>query len=512
MNDIKEVLRLKYHNQLSSRKIRDITGISKSTVNEYIALFEQSGLELQVALSLRQEQLEQKLFPKAPTLHPIASKPLPDFAYIHQELKQKGVTRELLWQQYREEHPDGYGITQFKEHYNRYARTLNPSMRQIHYAGDKLFVDFSGLTLSYVDSHTGEVKKAQIFVAVLGASGYTFAHACESQNTEDFITCHNHAFRFYGGVPNSVVPDNLKAAVITHTKAKLVLNVSYADMARHYGVAIEPARPYHPKDKSKVEAGVKGIQRWILARLRNHTFFSVDEINEAFSPLLDLYNQKIIKRLGKSREQMFAEIDKEALHPLPANTYTYREHKRRKVACNYHIDLDGYEYSVPHAHLGKEVDVWFSKTKVSIAYRGETLAVHPRLRGRERFSTHLEHMPKAHEYIYQQWNPGRILNWAQSIGPSTVSLMQTLMKERGHPAQGFKTCIAILNFSKTYGNEALEMASHKALEINLRRVASMESMLKHKTYHPSKEESANNQLYNAHDNLRGADYYQGGKA
>lgn len=343
MNDIKEVLRLKYHNQLSSRKIRDLTGISKSTINEYVALFEQSGLNLQEALSLRTEALDQRLFPQSPKVNPVASRPLPDFAYIHQELKKKGVTRELLWQEYKEKHPDGYGITQFKEYYHRYVNCLSPSMRLIHYAGDKLFVDFSGLTIPYHDTLSGEVKKAQIFVSVLGASGYTFVHACESQNSEDFITAHTCAFTFYGGVPNSVVPDNLKAAVITHTKEKLVLSRSYADMARHYGVAIEPARPHHPKDKPEVEAGVKGIQRWILAKLRHHTFFSVDAINEAISPLLDQYNQKVVKRLGKSRTQMFEEIDKEALHPLPVNRYEYREHKRRKVAFNYHIDLFGYE-------------------------------------------------------------------------------------------------------------------------------------------------------------------------
>jgi transposase len=210
------------------------------------------------------------------------------------------MTKQLLWEEYKEQYPAGYGYSQFKEYYARYLGSINPSMRQIHYAGDKLFVDFSGLTMPIVDAITGEVDKAQIFVGVLGASGYTFVHAVSSQSTRDFIACHNQAFNFYGGVPNMVVPDNLKAAVISHKRGRITLNESYADMGRHYNVAIAPARPYHPQDKSKVELGVKGIQRWILMKLRNRTFFDIDELNSALSSLLDAYNHKIIKRIGKT--------------------------------------------------------------------------------------------------------------------------------------------------------------------------------------------------------------------
>lgn len=383
-------------------------------------------------------------------------------------------------------------------------------MRQIHYAGDKLFVDFSGLTVPIVDPVTGEVRKAQIFVAVLGASGYTFVHAVMHQSTEDFIECHNKAFVFYGGVPNQLVPDNLKAAVISHTKQKIVLNESYADMGRHYGVAIIPARPYHPKDKAKVEAGVKGIQRWILMKLRHRTFFDIDALNDAIATLLDAYNNKVIRRIGKSRSELFEAIDKPALHPLRTNSYVYREHKRATVGIDYHIELQGNGYSVPYTYKGKKVDIWYSKTTVSILYKGETIALHTRLHHPHQDATLKEHMPPEHQYQYEKWNPGRILNWANTIGAETTALMQEIMQHRSHPVRGYKSCMAILNFSKTYGNEALELTCKKARKLNIHTVASIESILKRKSYLESSEghTAINNTLFNQHENIRGSNSYQ----
>jgi transposase len=360
-----------------------------------------------------------------------------------------------------------------------------------------------------VDAVTGEVSKAQIFVCVLGASGYTFVHAVMSQSTEDFIECHNQAFAFYGGVTNRVVPDNLKAAVITHTRKKIVLNESYADMARHYGIAIIPARPYHPQDKGKVEAGVKGIQRWILMKLRHQTFFDIDELNDAIASLLDVYNNKVIRRLGKSRTELFETLDKPALHPLRSKAYVYREHKRATVGVDYHIELDGNGYSVPYTYLGKKVDIWYSRQNVSISYRGEVIATHPKLSLFHQDSTLKAHMPPSHQYQYEKWNPGRILSWAQSIGKETTALMQEIMRVRSHPVRGYKSCMAILNFSKTYGDEALELACIKARKLGIRNVASIESILKRKTYLETTEDRvANNTLFNRHENLRDSKLYQ----
>jgi len=510
MSTVKEVLRLKYLSKLSNRNIETLGIASKSAVSNYVTHFEKSSLSIEEALAMPDHLLIATLFPQPKhSGQSRTDKPHPDWSHIHTELSQKSMTRLLLWEEYREKHPDGYGYTQFKEYYNRYRKQLNPSMRQIHYAGDKLFVDFSGLTMPVVDATTGEVRKAQIFVAVLGASGYTFAYAVMSQSTEDFIACHNKAFAFYGGVPNQIVPDNLKAAVITHTRKKIILNESYADMGRHYGVAIVPARPYRPQDKGKVEAGVKGVQRWILMKLRHQTFFDINELNDAIAALLDAYNNKVIRRLNKSRTELFEMLDKPALHHLRDHAYVYREHKRVTVGIDYHIELDGNGYSVPYTYLGKKVDVWYSRQQVSIAYQSEVIAVHARLSHPHEDSTLKEHMPPEHRYQYEKWNPGRILNWAQSIGAETTALMEEIMQARSHPVRGYKSCMAILNFSRTYGDEALELTCTRARKLGIRSVASIETILKRKTYTKTPDHTvANNALFNGHENLRGADTYR----
>lgn len=508
VNTIKEVLRLKYLGRLSNRNIELLGIASKSAVSNYIARFKKSGLAIDEALEMKDSVLFARFYPELKQNHQQTEKPHPDWDYVHNELKKKGMTRQLLWEEHKEQHPEGYGYTQFKEYYNRFKQTLNPSMRQIHYAGDKLFVDFSGLTMPIHNAKTGEVHKAQIFVAVLGASGYTFVHAVMSQSTEDFIECHNEAFAFYGGVPNIVVPDNLKAAVISNKRGKVKLNESYADMGRHYGVAIIPARPYKPQDKSKVELGVKGIQRWILLRLRNHTFFDINALNDAIAQLIDAYNDKVIRRLEKSRTELFGELDRPVLHPLRANRYIYRQYKHATVGVDYHIELDGSGYSVPYAYLSKRVDVWYSRSRVTISYQGEVIAAHPRLSQPYHDSTIIAHMPAQHQFQYEKWNPGRILNWAKSIGEHTTLLMQSIMKTRSHPVRGYKSCMAILSFSKTYGNEAVELACTKALEINIHSVGSIESMLKRKTYLQEEAAKPVNNLFNSHENLRGSETYQ----
>jgi hypothetical protein len=382
-------------------------------------------------------------------------------------------------------------------------------MRQIHYGGDKLFIDYSGLTMPIVDQITGVVSKAQIFVSVLGASGYTFVHATSSQSTKDFIQSHVSAFEFYGGVPNILLPDNLKAAVISNKKGVVRLNESYADMGRHYGVAIEPARPYKPQDKSKVELGVKAIQRWILMKLRNHTFFSVDELNQQINLLLDGYNNKVIRRFGKSRTQLFEELDKPHLHCLVANRYIFKEFKLATVGVDYHIELDGSGYSVPYKYLGKKVDVTYSSTDLTISLDGVIIATHKKLSQKYNDSTKKEHMPPSHQYQFEKWNPRRILNWASNIGTYTIALMEKIMSSKTHEVRGYRSCMAILNFSKHYEKNEFEMVSKVAVELNIYSVGSIESMLKTKSYlrHCAANESTNNTYSNGHENIRGSEYY-----
>jgi len=510
MSKIKEVLRLKYLNQLSNRQIQTMTGISRNSVANYIKCYLELDVTLEEVLTLSDTDLAE-LFASDKPANP-KKKDLslihPDWNEVRIELSKKGMTRLLLWEELKSKQPNLYGHSQFNRYYAAYLKKLNPSMRQVHYSGDKLFIDYSGVTMPITNQITGEVSKAQIFVTVLGASGLTFVHATSTQSTKHFIESHIQAFNFYGGVPNILVPDNLKAAVISHKKGVVKLNDSYKDMAAYYGVAVEPARPYKPQDKSKVELGVKAIQRWILMKLRNHTFFSVDELNQQINLLIDGYNNKVIRRLGKSRTELFETLDKPMLHPLRANQYIFKEFKRATVGIDYHIELEGSGYSVPYIHLGKKVDITYSSTSVVISLDGGIIAHHPRLSQRYHDSTLLEHMPTDHQYQYEKWNPRRILNWANSIGANTTALMETIMQTRSHPTRGYKSCMAILSFSKTYGNSALEAVAAIAVEMNRYKVASIESMLKTKSYllH-NQHQVANNSYVNGHENIRGSEYY-----
>ncbi|VAY88034.1 Mobile element protein [hydrothermal vent metagenome] len=509
MSKVQEVLRLKYLNQLSNRQIETIVGVSRNSVANYVKLFETLNCPIDEVLLLNNDDLEDLFHPNKKQKKIIKKVFEPDWNQIQQELTKKGMTRKLLYEELKETNSNIYSYSQFNRNYKKYVKLVNPSMRQIHYGGDKLFIDYSGLTMPITDSITNTVTKAQIFVSVMGASGYTFVHATPSQSTKDFILSHVMAFQFYGGVPNILLPDNLKAAVISNKKGVVRLNDSYADMGRHYSVAIEPARPYKPQDKSKVELGVKAIQRWILMKLRNHTFFSVDELNEQINLLLDGYNNKIIRRLGKSRTELFQTLDKPHLHPLVANRYVYKEFKKATVGVDYHIELEGSGYSVPYKYLGQKVDVTYSSNDVVISLNGEIIATHKKLAQKYNDSTNKEHMPPSHQYQYEKWNPRRILNWASTIGAYTIALMEKIMSSKTHEVRGYRSCMAILNFSKQYDKTEFEIVSKVAVELNIYSVGSIESMLKTKSYiqHIVSNEPTNHTYTNGHENIRGSEYY-----
>lgn len=397
MKQIKEVLKLKYQMDFSFRRISKSIGISASTALEYCRRFEIIPQSLDEFILLDEDIMYKMLFPEKKAIQRKTKRPKPDVEYIDKEIRKKGVTYLLLWQEYKEMHPDGYGYTQFKTYYHKYRKKLNPSMRQIHLNGEKLFVDYSGLTVPIYNSKTGEITKAQIFVAVLGASGYTYVDATQSQKQEYFIKSHIKAFEFFNGVPKVLVPDNLKSAVIKNNKDGIVLNENYKTMADYYGCVIEPARPYKPKDKSKAEQGVLAIQRWILAVLRHRKIFSVDELNIAIAPLLDIYNQKVMKRLNKSREELFKELDEPYLQELPANRYIYKEFKIATVDIDYHVSLQKQRYSVPFKYLKEKVEVHYSSSTVEIYYKSKLIATHPRYYD-SGYATIKEHMPLNHQY------------------------------------------------------------------------------------------------------------------
>ena len=518
MKQTREALRLHLLADLSSRKIQGATGVARTTVQDYIKRCKDSGLTLEEMNRLDDDALSLKLFGETKHASPKPSKVMPDYNYIHQELKQSKkdktkVTLMFLWEAYKEQYgKEAYEYTQFRVYYRRYKQKLNPSMRQIHIAGEKLFVDYSGVTIPIYDRQDGTVSKAQVFVAVLGASGYTFAHTTPSQKQEDFILSHVLAYEFFGGTPQIVVPDNLKSAVIFNDKKHgLVLNESYAALARHFEMRVEPARPYKPKDKPKVEQGVQAIQRYILAHFRHQKIFSVDEANERIAALLEKYNDKVMKHIGKSRTKLFEELDKPLLKALPSNRYVYEQFKTARVNMDYHITLERCHYSVPFKYLKEEVEVRYSTQHVRIYHKNVIIATHPRLRIPGEFSTLPEHMPKAHQYVHEKMNPARLRNWAKRIGEYATLYVEDSFEAVEHKANAYRRIVAVLSLAKRYGNTELELALMYAAEHRIQRVKSIVSILDKKLY---LQKAANNThyrtdtLFDTHENLRGPDTYK----
>ena len=509
MKDISKALKMRYMANISLREIAIATKLPHTTIADYCKRFDNSGYNLDVLLSFGDDKIISILFPNKKIVQKNLEKPMPDVEYIHKEIVKKGVTFELLWYEYKDIHPDGYGLSQFKEYYYRYKKRLYPSMRQTHIPGDKLFVDYSGLTMNVIDQFTGEVSKVQIFVAVLGASGYTFVHATKSQTLKDFILSHTKAFDFFGGVPNVLVPDNLKSAIISNNKKGIVENESYSELARHYDCVISPARPRKPKDKPKAEQGVQGIQRWLIAVLRNRIFFNVDEINEALSPLLDRYNNKVMKHISKSRNELFLELDSPVLHPLPNNKFIYKEFKFAIVHLDYHVELHKCYYSVPYKYLKEKVEIRYSTVTVEIYHQNILIATHARLHRVNDTSTKKEHMPLNHQYANEKMNPTRLKNWGETIGESAYIFVNQKLEDAQYPTNAYRSTIAILNLAKLYGKENLNLALGYALSINATSTKSIESILAKKLYLLGLPTIAsNNAILNTHENLRGKDYYQ----
>ena len=514
MKKIIEVLRLHLKLNLSLRQSATLSKISLGTASNYVNRFKEININIDEFISLNEVEQEKLFYPKnVCTVKSNNSKVMPDYIYVQNELKRKKhtkVTLSLLYEEYKEANPNNcYGSTQFRDYYSKFLNKINPSMKQVHLSGEKLFVDYSGVTIPIVNQRTGEITKAQIFVAVLGASGYTFVHATYSQKQRDFILSHTLAYDFFGGTPLIVIPDNLKSAVIKHSKKDgIVINESYAALAKHYNMAVAPARPYKPKDKSKAEQGVQGIQRWILAVLRHQTFFSVDELNDAISLLLDNYNNKIVKRFNKSRFEMFLELDKPFLQSLPNERYIYKEFKEATVSQSYHIFLEGCEYSVPYKYLGVKVFVAYSNQSVTIYYKGIQIALHPRLHFSGQTSTLNEHMPANHQYANEKINPGKYLNWAKDIGISTLQWVKKEFEKVTHAPNAYRKLNAVLSMARTYGKSELEFALQYAITHNITATSSIKSILDKKLYlqKPANNNVASIHIFNNHEYLRGNIY------
>jgi len=505
MRKIREILRLYHELGLGKKPIARACSVSSSTVVDYVRRAAEAGLGWPLPDDLDEASLEALLFPTARHQR-TSDRPLPPMEEIHRELCKKGVTLQLLWMEYKEKYPEGYQYSQFCEHFRRWQKSLDLSLRQEYRAGEKMFIDFAGKRIPIVNPATGDITEAEIFVAVLGASNYTYAEAVESQGLPSWIGAHVRAFEYFCGVTEILVPDNLKSGVTRPCRYEPDLNPTYLDMCRHYGTVVIPARVSRPRDKAKVEAGVLLVTRWITAALRHHTFFSIAEANEKIGELLERLNVRKFKKLDTSRKELFETVEKPSLKPLPAARYEYAEWKKATANIDYHIEIDGHFYSVPYQLVRKQVEIRLTASVVDVLYKGRRLAIHQRSYRKGKFTTVDEHRPKSHQR-YLEWTPSRIISWAEKTGPSTAKLVETIMSAKPHPEQGFRSCLGILSLGKKYSAERLEAASERALHIRAHSYKSVKSILQSNLDRVALPGQKEVSAVIEHENIRGQQYF-----
>lgn len=499
MRKIREVLRLRFEAGLSERQVAAALSVARSTVQECLRRCREGGVGWPPPPDLDDVALAARLYP-APAA--VTVFPMPDFARVHTELQRKGVTRRLLWQEYRAQHADGCEYSAFCDHYQIWLSRQDAVLRRAHAAGDKLFVDYAGATKEIIDPKTGEIREAQIFVAVLGHSSYTYAEATWTQSAVDWIGSHVRAFTFFGGSPCATVPDNLKSGVTKPDRYDPDLNPAYEEFARHYSLAILPARVRKPRDKAAVESGVLLIERWILARLRDATFFSLAALNEAIRALIVELNAKPFQKREGSRASVFAEVELPALRPLPPTPYEYGTWKKSKVHIDYHVEIDRRYYSVPHELIGRTVEVRLTASALEIFHRGKRVAVHLKAPVRGVFTTIAEHRPARHQAVVELSHE-RLLREAERIGPSTAAVIRQQVHARVHPEQTLRRSLGILRLAKDFDAARLEAACQRALTLGSTSYRTLRALIQA----PQQAELPGLSIP-AHDNVRGPSYYQ----
>jgi len=506
MRKLKEVLRLRHELGLGQRQIARSCSIGHGTVYEYLKRAGEAGVSWPLPEGWDDRQLEAALFDGTPRRALESHKPQPDFAKLHEELQRHPhLTLQLAWEEYRQSHPDGYAYSRFCELYQRWRQQLDVVLRQEHLAGEKLFVDYAGATIPIYNSQGGPERPAAIFVAVLGASNYTYAEATDSQELENWISSHIRTFEFMGGVPKLVIPDNTRTGVNRACRYEPDLNRTYHELAMHYGVGVLPTRPYKPRDKAKVETGVQIVQRWIVAALRHRKFFSLAELNQAIRELLDKLNQRPFRKRPGCRASLFQELDRPALGPLPQERFELHQWAKARVNIDYHVELDFHYYSVPYVLTGQVVEIRSTLTTVEIFHRGERVASHVRSHLPYKATTVNEHRPKSHQQ-HLAWPPSRLLHWAQSVGPSTAQLFKAILESKPHPEMGYRSCLGILRLSERYSTERVEAAAVRALATGACSYQSVKSMLERGLdRQPLRTPASRPPL--EHNNLRGAAYF-----
>jgi transposase len=508
MRQVREVLRLKFGAGVSGREIARRLGISPSSVRETLKRVAAAGLAWPLPEDLTDTVLEDRLYGNAGTKQGYRRNVEPDWALIHRELKRKHVTLSILWDEYIAQNPDGYRYSWFCNLYRAWEGKLSVTMRQSHVGGDKLFVDYAGDTVPVIiDRLTGEFRNAQIFVAVMGASSFSYAQATWTQGLADWLATHIGALEAIGGCPKLLVPDNAKVAVIKACLYDPQVNRTYAEMAAHYDMAVLPARPRKPKDKAKVEAGVLIVERWLLGRLRNRKFYSLAELNHAIQDLLHHLNEvRPFRRLGVTRRQLLEELDRPFLKPLPVEPYVFAEWRARRVGVDYHVDVEGHFYSVPYRFAREQIEVRLTARTVEVFFKGERIAAHMRTSGNGKHTTQPDHMPSSHRR-YADWTIERIRREAASIGPSAALLCDLILEHRPHPEQGFRACLGIVRLTKPFGTSRVEAAAMRALELGARTYGSVKSILDNNLdRQPAHRRQADGPAI-LHPNIRGARYY-----
>jgi transposase len=497
MRKIREVLRLTAAG-LSARQVAAGAGLARSTVASLLRRAAAAGLSWPLPEGLDEAALVQRLYPPAPP--PQGEIPLPNWPVVQQALSHKGVTLMLLWQEYKAQHPAGYQYSRFADRYRAWRGTQEAVLRQVHAPGDKLFVDYAGQTVDVVDPRTGEIRAAQIFVAVLGHSSYTYAEATWTQNAADWIGAQVRALAFFGGVPAAIVPDNLKAGVIKAHRYDPDLNPAYQDFAAHYATTVLPARVRKPRDKAKVEVGVQIVERWVLARLRHQTFFSLAELNAAIRALIQALNARPFQKRDGCRQSVFESVERAALKPLPAVRYEYATWKKAKVHLDYHVDIERHYYSVPHPLIGKTVDVRLCASTVEIFLRGIRVAAHVRSTVRGGFTTIPAHRPERHRAVVELTHE-KLLRRAEAVGPATAGVLQAQIHTRTHPEQALRACLGILRLAQDFSPEKLEDACRRALALQSSSYRAVRALI------ASPPQTELTLSLPEHANVRGPSYY-----
>src|SRR5271169_653885 len=506
MRKFREVLRLSALG-LAQHQIARSCSIVQSTVHKYLKLAQAAQLSWPLPENLSDQKLDQLLFGERPDPPSRRVHPPPDFPAIHKELQtHKDLTLELLWQEYKQANASGYRYSRFCDLYREWARAQNLTLRQQHQPGEKMFVDYAGASIPIHDSDTGEIHQAAIFVAALGVSSYTFAEATWSQELPCWIGSHIRALEYFGGLPMLVVPDNAKTGVTKACRYEPDLNPTYSEMAAHYGVAVLPARPRKPRDKAKAENAVQVVQRWIVAALRRHTFFSLGEVNQAIRELLVRLNHKPFRKREGTRASLYAALDKPALRPLPAERYEIGQWRKLKVELDYHVPAEGHFYSVPYQLAGQQVDIRLTAATVEIFHRGLRVASHARSFVADHASTIAEHRPKAHQQ-YLEWTPSRLLSWADSAGPNTAQLFRQILATKPHPEMGYRSCLGLVRLGGKHTSERLEAAAARALHFRAYSLHSVQSILDHHLENQPLPVPGTPPPAMLHDNIRGAAYF-----